>query len=214
VTHDDCTVRDDWIAAVARHATRTPDAIVTGQVVPDGPVERVPSTRESNVPYDFTGSDAYGVLYPASMVAPRAALLELGGFDERPSFAWAAEDNDLCYRWLRAGRPLRFEPELVVFHHDWRGPAELAELHLRYARAQGAFYAKHLLRGDARMLRFIASDLALGVRSVAGGVRHRRPRWTDERRSLLRGVPLGFLAGARDELTVRRSRRRGEAPSP
>ncbi len=213
VTHDDCTVRDDWVAAAGRHAAHTPDAIVTGQVVPDGPPERVPSTRVSNVPFDFTGTDSYGVLYPASMVAPRAALLDFGGFDERPSFMWAAEDNDLCYRWLRAGRALRFEPELVVFHHDWRSPADLAELYRRYARAQGAFYAKHLLRGDTRMLRFMANDLASGARSVAGGVRHRRPRWSDERRFLLRGLPAGFVVGARDELAIRRSPRRAGGPS-
>ena len=213
VTHDDCTVRDDWVASAARHATLTPDTIVTGQVVPDGPPERVPSTRVSDVPYDFTGTQAYGVLYPASMVAPRDALVAFGGFDERPSFAWAAEDNDLCYRWLRSGRALRFEPELVVRHHDWRTPDELALLYGRYARAQGAFYAKHLLGGDARMLRFVGADLASGARSVLGGIRHRRPRWTDERRFLLRGLPAGLVAGVRDEVAVRRSRRRGRAPS-
>ena len=211
VTHDDCTVREDWIAATARHAEATPDAIVTGRVLPAGAPEFVPSTRIDELPYDFTGTAAYGVLYPASMVVPRDALLEFGGFDERSSLYWAAEDNDLCYRWLRSGRRLRFEPELVVWHHDWRSTEELEQLYARYARAQGALYAKHLLRGDRQMLRFLAADLARGARSVAGGIRHRRPRWRDERRFLLRGVPAGIMAGAHEELRIRLRRPRAAA---
>jgi hypothetical protein len=70
-----------------------------------------------------------------------------------------------------------------------------------------------VLRGDLRMLRFLTADLARGARSVAGGIRHHRPRWTDERRFLLRGLPVGLVEGTRDELTVRRARR-GGAPWP
>lgn len=211
VTHDDCTVARDWIAAGGRHAVASPSAIVTGRVLPGGDPAAVPSTKTEDAPFDYTGLPFYGVLYPANMLLPRTAVLEVGGFDERPSLEVAAEDNDLCYRWLCAGRPLRYEPELVVTHHDWRSPEALERLYVAYGRGQGAFYAKHLLAGDRRMLRFILSDLGRGLRSVAGGVRHRRPRWTDERRGLPRGVPAGLVAGARDEWALRMARRRGPA---
>jgi GT2 family glycosyltransferase len=211
VTHDDCTVAVDWIEAAARHAAATPSAIVTGRVLPGGDPRAVPSTKTEDAPFDFTGQPHYGVLYPANMLLPRVEVLAVGGFDERPSLQVAAEDNDLCYRWLTAGRPLRYEPELVVTHHDWRSPEALERLYVAYGRGQGAFYAKHLLAGDRRMLRFIVSDLARGLRSVASGVRHRRPRWTDERRGLPRGIPAGLLAGARDEWALRTERRRGPA---
>ena len=69
---------------------------------------------------DYTGSITSGVLFPANMVFSRDALSEFGGFDERAGLMLAAEDNDLCYRWLVDGRSLRYEPELVVWHHDWR----------------------------------------------------------------------------------------------
>jgi GT2 family glycosyltransferase len=47
----------------------------------------------------------------------------------RPSasraFTVAAEDNDFRYRWLTSGRKVRYEPEMVVWHSDWRTPEEL-----------------------------------------------------------------------------------------
>jgi GT2 family glycosyltransferase len=211
VTHDDCTVPPEWVAVAARHARATPDAIVTGRVLPGGDPAAVPSTKTDSVAYDFTGSPSYGVLYPANMVVPRAGVLAIGGFDERPSLQVAAEDNDLCYRWLTSGRPMRFEPELVVTHHDWRSPDQLERLYVAYGRGQGAFYAKHLVAGDGRIPRLIAQDLGRGLRSLAGAVRHRTPRWADERRGLLRGIPAGLVAGFRDEWRIRSTRRRAPA---
>ena len=211
VTHDDCTVPPDWVGVAAHHAGATPDAIVTGRVLPGGDPAAVPSTKTDSVAYDFTGSPSYGVLYPANMVVPRAGVLEIGGFDERRSLRVAAEDNDLCYRWLTGGRPMRFEPQLVVTHHDWRTPDELERLYLAYGRGQGAFYAKHLLRGDRRIPRLIAHDLGLGLRSLAGALRHGTPRWADERRGLLRGIPAGLMTGFRDEWAIRSQRRRAPA---
>lgn len=204
VTHDDCTVDRGWVGAAARHAEATPEAIITGRVLPAGPAEAVPSTKTSEVPYEFTGMPLYGVLYPANVVLPRQAVLAAGGFDERPSLRLAAEDNDLCYRWLTSGRPLRYEPELVVWHHDWRTPEELVQLYVRYAKGQGAFYAKHLVAGDRRAVGFVLADLGRGARSVLGALRHRRPRWADERRGLLRGLPAGLAAGLGDEWRLRR----------
>jgi len=59
------------------------------------------------------------------------------------------------------------------------------------------------------MVRYLADDLKRGARSIAGGIRHRRPRWTDERRFLLRGLPAGVVAGVRDELAIKLRRGRG-----
>ena len=205
VTHDDCTVSPGWIAAVSHHATETPETVVSGRVLPAGPPEAVPSTKSNSVPFDFTGMPIYGVLYPANMVLPREAVLAVGGFDERSSLRLAAEDNDFCYRWLTSGRALRYEPELEVWHHDWRSPEELVRLYVTYGRGQGAFYAKHLVRGDRRMVRFVLADLARGLRSIVGGIRHHRPRWQDERRGLLPGLPVGLVLGLLDEWRLRRS---------
>ena len=140
---------------------------------------------------------ARGVLYSGNMACDRDSLLAEGAFDERRSLRFAAEDNDLCHRWARAQRPLRYEPQLIVTHHDWRSDAEMAAVHARYARGQGAFYAKHLLRGDRAIMRFVLSDLWRGIRpSVARMLR----RETSARASafVLPAMLVGLADGAWD----------------
>jgi GT2 family glycosyltransferase len=196
VTHDDCTVAPSWVGAAARLMSSDPAMIVTGRVLPagDNPLA-VPSTIDSPSPYDFTGGLHSGALYPNNMALNRSAVLACGGFDER--FKTAAEDNDFSYRWLRAGRRLRYEPELVVWHHDWRSQEELESLYVDYWRWQGVFYAKHLRRGDMAILRFLARDFYFGMRAFAARVVRGRPRWSDWRRGIFRGLPRGLVEGWR-----------------
>ena len=198
VTHDDCTVAPDWVGAATGHARLHPHAIVTGRVLPPDGSPYVPSTKSDPRPEDFTGRITSGVLYPANMTCDRRDVLALGGFDERPSLV-VAEDNDLCYRWLADGRPFLYEPDLVVWHHDWRTPAQLVRTHIAYARAQGGFYAKHLRAGDRRVLSMLRWDLTQGCRSLAAGVLRRRPRWQDPYREMVLWLLVGLVAGWRDD---------------
>jgi GT2 family glycosyltransferase len=197
VTDDDCTVGPNWVSTGGRLAAMHPGAIVTGQVLPVGDPRAVPSTKDDPSPRDLSGERRGGWLFGNNMVLPRDAVLELGGFDERFGPDEAAEDNEFCYRWLKARHPLRYEPALVVDHHDWRSPDDLERLYVRYARGEGFFYAKHLRRGDLRMLRFVARDLGWALRGLASGLVKRRQSWTDSRRGILRGLPGGFVAGWR-----------------
>jgi glycosyltransferase involved in cell wall biosynthesis len=197
VTDDDCAVAPDWVSTGGRLAAIHPGAIVTGQVLPVGDPRAVPSTKDDPAPRDLSGERRGGWLFGNNMVLPRRAVLELGGFDERFGPEEAAEDNEFCYRWLKARHPLRYEPALVVDHHDWRTPDDLERLYVRYARGEGFFYGKHLRRGDLRMLRFVARDIAWALRGMASGVVKRRESWTDSRRGILRGMPGGFVAGWR-----------------
>ncbi len=209
VTHDDCSVASDWVAVAARFADAHPGAIITGRVLPPDGSAYVPSTRADEQPTDYTGRIMSGVLYPANMVASRRQLQAVGGFDERPSFRVAAEDNDLCYRWLVAGRELRYEPDLVVWHHDWRTPKQLVRTHIGYARAQGAFYAKHLHARDCRVLPMLAWDLRHGMRSVVLGTLRRTPRWQDPYREMVGSLLVGMACGWREA-----RRPRPASPSP
>jgi GT2 family glycosyltransferase len=195
ITHDDCTVAGDWVEVGHRLAEKHPGAIVTGRVLPADGSGYVPSTICSTEPHDYTGTVTSGVLYPANAAADRDALLDFGGFDEREGLRLAAEDNDLCYRWLRDGRSLRYEPELMVWHHDWRTPEQLVRTHITYAHGQGAFYAKHLRAGDRRILTLLWWDLRHGVRSVIGGAMHGTPRWTDPYREMVVSLLAGIVRG-------------------
>ncbi len=128
------------------------------------------------------------------MAADRSALLSFGGFDER--ITPSAEDNDLCYRWLRSGRSLRYEPAMRVWHNDWRTPRELRTLYRRYGVGQGMFYAKHLAKRDPTMLRFLLRDLRgcgpVAARALVRGTRP--PGWCE---GTLLGLPVGLGRGLR-----------------
>jgi GT2 family glycosyltransferase len=197
ITDDDCTVPANWVGVAHRLAERHRGAIVTGRVLPVGDPRAVPSTKDDPLPKDLTAERRGGWLFPNDVVLPRDAVLAIGAFDERFGPEEAAEDNEFCYRWLKGGGGLVYEPELVVEHHDWRSQNELERLYVRYARGEGFFYAKHLRAGDLRMLRFIARDLVWAARGALSGVVKRRPGWTDHRRGILRGMPGGLRDGWR-----------------
>jgi GT2 family glycosyltransferase len=206
VTHDDCVVAHDWVGVGQRLAQAHPGAIITGRVLAPERATYVPSTKSDPQPHDYTGIVTSGVLFPADMVASRRELQAIGGFDERPSFRVAAEDNDLCYRWLADGRMLRYEPELVVWHHDWRSPAQLVRTHIGYARAQGAFYAKHLRARDRRVLPLLRWDLRHGLQSLVFGTLRRAPRWQDPYREMFGSLSVGLVAGWREDRRLEHDR--------
>jgi GT2 family glycosyltransferase len=196
VTHDDCRVRDDWVGLAARLVSEVPERLVTGRVLPgDGDARRVPSTITSLERREHHGWRAGHVLYPSNMAFSAATARDLGGFDER--FTVAAEDNDFCYRWLRSGRRILYEPDLVVWHSDWRTPDQLTRLYAGYWRAQGEYYAKHLRRADPRMLTFAWWDVRGAIAAAAERLLRGRPRWTDARCGAISGLAAGLVRGWR-----------------
>ena len=144
------------------------------------------------------------LLFPANMVFHRAELMAIGGFDE--AFARAAEDGDLCFRWLRSGRTLRYEPALTVWHRDWRSRDEIAALHVRYAFDQGRMYGKHLWRREWAIAPFVARDVREAARVVLSRLRGRTVPVGDWRHGLARGLPAGIVAGLAEQ--ARQSRHR------
>jgi GT2 family glycosyltransferase len=203
-TDDDCIVAPDWVGVAWGHMERHPRGLVTGRVLPKGDAMGVPSLKLDPHPHDYTGTVRCGVLFSNNFAVNRSVALGIGAFDAR--IRPAGEDNDLCYRWLRAGLELRYEPNMVVQHDDWRTPRQLQQLYVDYAVGQGRFYAKHLRRGDLHMLRFMASDLYQAARGAAVGLVRGRPRWSDWRRGIVRGLPTGLAAGWREFAPYRGNR--------
>jgi GT2 family glycosyltransferase len=198
VTDDDCTVACDWIAVAWNRMAADRRQIVTGQVRPAADDPRsVPSVKVEPSPHDYTGTIHGGALFPNNMALNRDLVLAAGGFDERFRPSEAAEDNEFCYRWLKAGYALRYDPALVVWHHDWRTPEQLENLYHAYARGQGFLYAKHLRGGDLRMLAYMARDVHYALRALASAAVRGRERWTDPRRAIPRGLPAGLWYGVK-----------------
>jgi GT2 family glycosyltransferase len=195
VTDDDCTVETTWVVRAWEHLSVDPETIVTGRVLPGGEAIAVPSLVGATEPRDFTGEIHDDVLFGCNMACSRSLFLELGGFDERVKLA---EDNDFCYRWLRAGHHLHYDPELLIWHHAWRRPEELERHFAGYARGQGIFYAKHLRRGDLGVLRFVLRDARRAARASVARLTRGRPEWPDARLALPQGVTRGLVEGWRE----------------
>ena len=215
VTHDDCTVATRLGGGGPPTLLRHPARHLTGRVLPPDGSGYVPSTIVSRGASRLhrVGDERCPLTRP-TWPSDRNALLAFGGFDERRGLELAAEDNDLCFRWLCAGRQLRFEPELVVWHHDWRSPAELVRTHITYAHGQGAFYAKHLRAGERRILPLLRWDLSHGIDAVAVGVLKRRPRWQDPYREMVVGLLWGIATNLPEANRLARQAPRQPDDSP
>jgi GT2 family glycosyltransferase len=191
VTHDDCQVDPSWLPTLLARLHENGEAIVTGRVEPagEGAVPTIITARGSVVHRwpRLDGDD----LFPPNMAFPRSVLQRIGYFDEHPSLRTAGEDNDWAYRALRAGVPILYDPAAVVAHTGWQPRSALPSIYRRYARGQGAFYGKHLRRGDLFIARRAARDLVrsawLVVRSMVTA--------NQELRALAYGEATGLLPG-------------------
>ncbi len=194
LTNDDCVVEASWVGTGSSTLGDRRELIVTGRVRPDGDPEVVPSTFDDPSPREHREKPGF-FLYTQSMALARSAVLDFGGFDGRirPS----AEDNDLSYRWLRAGRRIRYEPDFVVWHRDWRTREQLNRLYVDYGIGQGMVYAKHLRRGDLPIARFVARDTYAIARGLVDRVVRGKRRHGDWRLGLARGLPVGLARGWR-----------------
>lgn len=193
VVDDDMTVAPDWVGVGAGHLERHPGVVVTGRVLPVGDARLVPSTNLGTAARRYGRGAHPGVLYAGNMGVEASHAEALGAFDER--IVPAAEDCDFSYRWLRSGRAIHFDPDLVVWHHDWRDERELRALYAAYARGQGIFYAKHLRRRDPGILRYVLADLVWALRSWQRG--WRRDRVPEPIEETVRGLPRALVQGWR-----------------
>jgi GT2 family glycosyltransferase len=195
---DDAVVTPTWAQAVD-DAMRLggPRTAVTGRVVP-GPTptgrEYVPSCNVSTTPAVFRGRIGRDVLFGNNFAIPRAAIEEIGWFDERlgAGARWrAADDNDFGHRLLDAGYTIRFVPEAEVTHLAWRTTRQLLHLRWSYGRGQGGFYAKHARLGDRYTMRRLARDAGASARAAARfGIR--LDPWAATHAAHLCGLVSGF----------------------
>jgi GT2 family glycosyltransferase len=195
ITNDDITVAPDWIEVAHAKVQAAPFALHTGRVLPVGQVDSVPAWIDDDQPRVHTSRAAVGALYAGNMACERDSLLRFGGFD--PWIRPAAEDNDLCYRWLSAGRAVHYHPAMVCWHHDWRSPTALRAHFVGYARGDGLFWTKHLLQGDGFVVRFLVAEVWSASRVTLRGLKRERTYPHYGLGVLLRGLPLGVVEGLR-----------------
>jgi len=148
-TDDDCKPEPGWVVAlVARWAGR-PEVGVGGTVL--NGLRRNRFAVASQLVHDtaHAWANRAGPRFFASnnLALPRAALVELGGFDERLRYA---EDRELCDRWVAAGLTLEHEPAAVVHHAHRMGPRRFLAQHAGYGKGAWQFRVVQASSGRPR----------------------------------------------------------------
>lgn len=205
-TDDDVLATPTWFGALVRALLAGgPDTVVTGQVRPseDGGGGFVLSTVVDETPALYQGRVAVDILFPPNMAMYRSVITRVGLFDVRfgggARFP-TAEDNDLAFRILEAGYRIRYVPEPVVYHRAWRSARDYLPMKWKYARGQGAFYAKHLTIRDRFMFWRLVHEIRLRTGRLV------RLLVADRRRAAGQLVSiLGVLAGFAEWLITRPS---------
>jgi GT2 family glycosyltransferase len=155
-TDDDCAPAADWTAAVERTFADTSVGYVFGQVLAEGPGERLSTKASARAHRVDAGGDPTGLGHGANLSCRRSALEDISGFDDELGAGGrfpAAEDSDMAWRMSRAGWAGVFEPESVVWHRGWRDRNEALRVMFRYGVGAGAAAAKPAPVGSADRVR-------------------------------------------------------------
>lgn len=144
-TDDDCAPAPDWTTAIERAFVDESVGYAFGQVLAEGPGERL-STKGSTQPQRVdAGGNPDGLGHGANLSCRRRALEDVGGFDDELGAGGrfpAAEDSDMAWRMAQAGWAGVFDPAAVIWHRGWRDQREALRVMYRYGVGAGAAAAK------------------------------------------------------------------------
>lgn len=149
-TDDDCAAAPDWLGRLAARFEAEPQSAVGGRTINGLPhnIYSEASQLLSSYLYEYYNKDPIraGFLTSGNIAFPVERFRALGGFDESFRGA-AAEDRDLCDRWLHAGYGMVFAPEAVVYHFHELTLRAFWLQHYGYGRGADRFYVKRARRG-------------------------------------------------------------------
>jgi glycosyltransferase involved in cell wall biosynthesis len=140
-TDDDCRPAFDWLLSLGQRLNANPTAAIGGRTI---------NALASN-PYSSASQALVGYLYgyynpdpdcarffaSNNLALPAETFHSLGGFQVSLAAA-AAEDRELCDRWLFHNQRLIYAPEAVVYHAHDLGLSTFCQQHFNYGR--GAYY--------------------------------------------------------------------------
>jgi GT2 family glycosyltransferase len=146
LTDDDCVPAPDWLQQFSAAIALYPEAIICGQTR-NGLTTNIFAVASQEL-YDYfldghTGSFAN----TNNLAVARQLFLKTGGFSVTFRYA-AAEDRDLCDRWIRAGGKIQWWPQACVKHYHRGGLREFLRQHYSYGFGNHVFYRLRSQRED------------------------------------------------------------------
>jgi glycosyltransferase involved in cell wall biosynthesis len=147
---DDVLVHAGWAAALRDVVLGDGVGFAVGRTVAGGSTRGAPTTVTGARPPDVIATmTRRPVGGSGNCVVRRAALEQVGGFDERLGpgrWLGAGEDLELFDRLLHAGWTGRYVHEAVAAHEQWRDVAERRRLQVGYGKGMGARVAAAVRR--------------------------------------------------------------------
>jgi cellulose synthase/poly-beta-1,6-N-acetylglucosamine synthase-like glycosyltransferase len=139
-TDDDCCPAPDWLSRLAARFALTPDRAIGGRTINALPANLYSTASQMLISYlySYYNADPEQAQFLATnnLAIPAALLRTAGGLNPTYTRA-AAEDRDLCDRWLQRGWGLTYAPEAVIYHAHFLTLRTFLRQHLQYGR--GAF---------------------------------------------------------------------------
>jgi cellulose synthase/poly-beta-1,6-N-acetylglucosamine synthase-like glycosyltransferase len=174
-TDDDCCPAPDWLSRLAARFARTPDHAIGGRTMNALPANAYSTASQMLISYLYSYYNANPeravFLTTNNLALPTAQLRAAGGLNPTYTRA-AAEDCDLCDRWLQRGWGLTYAPEAVVYHAHALTLGTFVRQHLHYGRGAFQFRLARAARhcGPVRIepLRFYAQLLSYPFTQPAG----------------------------------------------
>lgn len=140
---DDCAPDPAWLDELDLALAAHPGAGVGGRTVNALPGNPYSSASQALIDYlygYYNREAAKEPLFTTSNLAlPREEFERIGGFDQRFSRA-GGEDRELCLRWARSGRELRYAPHAIVRHAHRLGLRSFLRQHFTYGRGAARFH--------------------------------------------------------------------------
>lgn len=156
-TDDDCYPKSDFLRQIKKVFEDPTVGYMGGRILLYD-LDDAPVTIKTDEQAEYIPAFSYvraGTISGANMAFRRKVFDAVGLFDSMlgAGTPFPCEDCDMVARASAGGWCGGYFPGPVVYHHHRRrGKAEIAALCRAYDRGRGAFYAKHLLRHDTRIL--------------------------------------------------------------
>jgi cellulose synthase/poly-beta-1,6-N-acetylglucosamine synthase-like glycosyltransferase len=150
-TDDDCAPDPNWLRAFDEAFSHSPATAFGGRIVDDP--ENGIFGAASQILVSFLYDDAraargeFRFFCSNNLALPRETLLELSGFDTSFPLA-AAEDRDLCARWLKHWE-MQFLSTAIVQHRQFLDLKSFWAQHYRYGRGAYQFWVRRRSEGHS-----------------------------------------------------------------
>ncbi|MBS1302741.1 glycosyltransferase [Loktanella sp. SALINAS62] len=208
-TDDDCIMDRNYLRDLSKH-----DCEASGDMFIGGRVKLADATDLEFTIKNVPERELFevhihpgGFLQGCNLAIARDTAKKIGEFDTRfgaGSPLKAGEDTDYMIRAHIAGMRIEYVPDMSIYHkHGRKLVRQVQELNHQYAFANGAIYAKYLLRQPWLLKRFFWTARAAAIERFLGG-----PKFNDGLGltwgSLLKSHLMGFIGYFAHALTAPR----------